>query len=452
MVSDEDDEEEEAKAKRVAAPKTKKPAPTPKEEETTSSAYFASNPKPATSKSTPIRSKHAATTNGAASTPSKASNGATPSTGRRSARKASKKSYAEDEDGDTKALLDDDEAGNDDIFADNFKSRRANDDYKEDADDDNEVLRPSARPKANGTKKQKPESEDEDGDLEMSELPAFDGGSDAKRKRAAAHKTTSKKRKSEELDDEDEDDFVEDDDPPKKKSQKTAAKSASKKPRAAIKKEDKADSKEIQDIYDSIPTIRAPTPPPRDPESRKFTQQFGGNSSKEPTAAGSKSIPEGAPNCLAGLTFVFTGVLETLGRDEGQNLVKRYGGKITSAPSKKTSYVVLGQDAGPKKLETIRNLGIKSIDEDGLFELIRRVPAGGGDSKAAEEWAAKKAKEEERIKKQAEEIERQEMVQQEAAAKKRKQQPQGLEPRNHHSRLGLESRIVSWSTSTHPIL
>ena len=64
--------------------------------------------------------------------------------------------------------------------------------------------------------------------------------------------------------------------------------------------------------------------------------------------------------------------------------MKRYGGKVTTAPSTKTSYVVLGNDAGPKKLEVIRKNNIKTINEDGLFELIRKLPANGGDGKAAE--------------------------------------------------------------------
>jgi len=45
-----------------------------------------------------------------------------------------------------------------------------------------------------------------------------------------------------------------------------------------------------------------------------------------PKAPGSKEIPEGQPNCLAGLAFVFTGELESLGRDEASELVKRYSG------------------------------------------------------------------------------------------------------------------------------
>ena len=87
-------------------------------------------------------------------------------------------------------------------------------------------------------------------------------------------------------------------------------------------------------------------------------------------------------------------------------MVKQYGGKITTAPSKKTSYVVLGEDAGPKKLETIKQHGLKVINEEGLFELIRRLPANGGDSAAAEKNAEKKAKEMDKIREQAEEMER----------------------------------------------
>jgi replication factor C subunit 1 len=44
-----------------------------------------------------------------------------------------------------------------------------------------------------------------------------------------------------------------------------------------------------------------------------------------PKAPGSKVIPEGTPGCLEGLTFVFTGELESLGRDDANELAKRYG-------------------------------------------------------------------------------------------------------------------------------
>lgn len=47
-----------------------------------------------------------------------------------------------------------------------------------------------------------------------------------------------------------------------------------------------------------------------------------------PAAPGSKEIPIGEPNCLAGLTFVFTGELQSLARNEAQDLAKRYGAYV----------------------------------------------------------------------------------------------------------------------------
>lgn len=49
------------------------------------------------------------------------------------------------------------------------------------------------------------------------------------------------------------------------------------------------------------------------------------NKSAGPRAPGSKDIPDGKPDCLSGLTLVFTGELESLGRDDAIELAKRYG-------------------------------------------------------------------------------------------------------------------------------
>jgi replication factor C subunit 1 len=134
-----------------------------------------------------------------------------------------------------------------------------------------------------------------------------------------------------------------------------------------------------------------------------------------PQAVGSKEIPVGAEECLAvstylptannqGLTFVFTGILESIERDEAANLVKQYGGKVTGAPSSKTNYVVLGSDAGPKKLEIIRKNKIPTINEDGLFQLIRTLPAHGGTGKVGQQAAAKKQQEEKKMQEVAKDI------------------------------------------------
>ncbi|KAH9928881.1 DNA replication factor C, large subunit [Fomitopsis serialis] len=90
-----------------------------------------------------------------------------------------------------------------------------------------------------------------------------------------------------------------------------------------------------------------------------------------PVAPGSKPIPTPvAPDCLAGLSFVFTGELTSLSRDEAIELAKRNGGRVTGQPSSKTSYVVVGSDAGPSKLAAIKKNNLKTIDEDGFLDLI----------------------------------------------------------------------------------
>ena len=54
-------------------------------------------------------------------------------------------------------------------------------------------------------------------------------------------------------------------------------------------------------------------------------------------------------NCLDGLIFVITGVLESIEREEATDLIQRYGGNFTQSVSKKTSYVVVGRDPGEHK-------------------------------------------------------------------------------------------------------
>ncbi len=73
---------------------------------------------------------------------------------------------------------------------------------------------------------------------------------------------------------------------------------------------------------------------------------------------------------LAGLTFVLTGTLPTMTRDEASALIKQAGGKVSGSVSKKTSYVVAGEEAG-SKLTKANELGVTVIDEDGLLALLK---------------------------------------------------------------------------------
>lgn len=92
-------------------------------------------------------------------------------------------------------------------------------------------------------------------------------------------------------------------------------------------------------------------------------------------AAGLKLVAEQAPSAvdgnqlLAGLTFVITGTLPTMSRDEVTDFIERHGGKVTGSVSKKTDYLVAGEAAG-SKLTKAQQLGIEIIDESGLSALV----------------------------------------------------------------------------------
>ncbi|KAJ6628243.1 Replication factor C subunit 1 [Pseudolycoriella hygida] len=98
-------------------------------------------------------------------------------------------------------------------------------------------------------------------------------------------------------------------------------------------------------------------------------QQFKNRSG--PLHHGSKEVPEGKPNCLNGLVFVLTGVFDSLERDEAADIIKKYGGKVTTSLSKNTSYIVVGEEAGLAKLAKADQLHTKRLTEDDLLNLIR---------------------------------------------------------------------------------
>jgi DNA ligase (NAD+) len=91
--------------------------------------------------------------------------------------------------------------------------------------------------------------------------------------------------------------------------------------------------------------------------------------------AGVKMVEEGAvaPEArkLAGKTFVLTGGLATMSRDEAKDAIIRLGGRVTGSVSKKTDYVVAGKDPG-SKLDDAKRLGVTTLDEAAFRKLLGR--------------------------------------------------------------------------------
>ncbi len=75
---------------------------------------------------------------------------------------------------------------------------------------------------------------------------------------------------------------------------------------------------------------------------------------------------------LAGRTVVLTGTLPTLSREEAKAMLEAAGAKVAGSVSKKTDYVVAGEEAG-SKLEKAQALGVPVLDEAGLFQLLNSV-------------------------------------------------------------------------------
>ena len=116
-------------------------------------------------------------------------------------------------------------------------------------------------------------------------------------------------------------------------------------------KQDKSDTAASRKRDMASPVTPVPPKPSRSDSYRLYLNRSG------PKAPGSKPIPEGEEDCLDGLTFVITGVLESMEREQASDLIKKYGGKVTGSVSKKTSYLVVGEDAGQSKLSKVQHCG-----------------------------------------------------------------------------------------------
>lgn len=132
-------------------------------------------------------------------------------------------------------------------------------------------------------------------------------------------------------------------------------------------------TKENLPISPSKVTPKKPPPtagknPPSTGGNRKSFWAF--QAREGPQALGSREIPKGTSSCFKNLTFVITGVLDCIERDDASALIERGGGRCTKSVSKKTTYLVVGRDSGASKLEKATTLGVKQLTEDQFFDLV----------------------------------------------------------------------------------
>ncbi|HSR13470.1 MAG TPA: BRCT domain-containing protein, partial [Thermodesulfobacteriota bacterium] len=90
--------------------------------------------------------------------------------------------------------------------------------------------------------------------------------------------------------------------------------------------------------------------------------------------------PAAAPQAgrkLDGRSFVFTGALKTMSRSDAEKRVESLGGRASSSVSKKTDYVVVGEDPG-SKYEKAKQLGVKTISEEEFAKMLAGDGGGHG--------------------------------------------------------------------------
>ncbi|KAL7319919.1 DNA replication factor C complex subunit Rfc1 [Mucor circinelloides] len=177
----------------------------------------------------------------------------------------------------------------------------------------------------------------------------------------------------------DEDDFEEEPEEvvrPPKKSKKSDSpapikKPAPKKATPSKVKEEVTPSKVKEEVASSKVKEEAAADIAEAEEKPKKKNYFAMLKSQEPPKAlGTRPEPVGAPNCFAGMTFVISGQYETLTKDQTKDIIMRYGGRVTSAVSGKTTYLCYGRDAGETKLAKAKTLKTKLLDEDAFYHLV----------------------------------------------------------------------------------
>ncbi|KAG5643238.1 hypothetical protein DXG03_001287 [Asterophora parasitica] len=263
-----------------------------------------------------------------------------------------------------------------------------------------------AKPKAKPTALLSSDSEEEAPKKTPKKPAAKPRASEVKKPRASTSKAKSKK----------DDDFIADSDESVDEPESSDAEELLKKP--AAKARAPAKSKAKSATTETVTNGKGKEKEKEKEEQPKAKSSYNWAAAKAaklagPVAHGTKEVPDGAPDALAGLSFVFTGELSSFSREEAVDLAKRFGGRVVGQPSSKTDYVVLGDNAGPSKIAAIKKHGIRTVSED---EFLNLIGTRKGQGKVDEKTKKKMEKEQEAIKQAAKEMEKRELKEKKNAA------------------------------------
>jgi DNA ligase (NAD+) len=128
-----------------------------------------------------------------------------------------------------------------------------------------------------------------------------------------------------------------------------------------------ASEEQIQEVPDVGPVVAAHVHTFfRQKHNREVIQALREQGVRWPAQKRKARAAEGA---LSGQTFVITGTLDSMSRDEAADRIKALGGKVSGSVSKKTSSVVVGANAG-SKLQKAQELGVQTLDETAFLSLL----------------------------------------------------------------------------------
>ena len=104
-----------------------------------------------------------------------------------------------------------------------------------------------------------------------------------------------------------------------------------------------------------------------------FSSDYGKRTVTRMTELGikpSSKMEKSVTSSISGMTFVLTGTLPTLSRDEASALIRKAGGNVTGSVSKNTNFLLAGEDAG-SKLDKAKELGVKIISEEDFQKMLK---------------------------------------------------------------------------------